>query len=228
MKKLFSILMCILLTTGLIACSSNAEKGGMKALEPKKEEKQKEEPKTQEKEDTVGKIEDIRLKDLDKFQMLQPEYQLAIVIALFNKAILMYDHGIGNAEFLLYDKMTDSEIKVVHGVLQNQVKQFNPKIEELIYESQALLQQVTVSNKNELQQLADAKKNYLKTVDEMISCLESVTVGNARESRGKMNQLKKEYLQHAAEIGFVSIDIVQNTGLDIALYRHIVTGLLKQ
>jgi hypothetical protein len=233
MKKTLSILSCLFLVLGLMACSSTEKNEVAKQPELKQEETNKKEPETvkkedpQQKEDKMASMDKMSLADLDKFQMFDTEYQLAIVVALFNKVILVYDYGIGNADYLLRDKMTQGEIDNMKKVLQEQAKASNKQIKDMVYQSQTLLQKVNISNKEDMQKLLNAENNYLQKVDEMILCLDSVTVANTQESRAKMNQLKQEYLQSASEIGLASVDIAQGAGLNVALYRDIVSGLLK-
>lgn len=183
---------------------------------------------TKPREDTLVQLDNITLNDIEKFQLFDKEYQLAIVIALFNKVIIFYDYGIGNAEFLLKSKMTQPEIDQMKQVLQNQLKHSRDATEDLIYQSQKLLHVIDIPNKGDLPLLIDVENDYLKKVDEMIACLHAVTIENAQESRIQMDQLKHEYLQLAASIGVTSVLIVTNAELDTVLYRNIVKGLLSK
>lgn len=97
-KKLFVVLICSAMMTGLVACGSSETTSASNESKSKQEEK-KDEATTSPSESTTNTKEKAELdknKDKKKFEDFDLEYQLAIVMQIFQDVTIKYDYAIGN------------------------------------------------------------------------------------------------------------------------------------
>lgn len=223
-KKLFVALTCGVMMTGLAACGSSDKTSVSNESKPKQEEK-KEEASATSKNLTSEKEKQEQKKE--KFKAFDPAYQLAIVMSIFQDVTIKYDYAIGNPEYLLGDTMDQRTIDDMKKMLQEQAKNNDKLLKDEVNEAFTYLKQSKISNKGEIQKLIDAENNYLKIVDKMVVCIDSVTVENASEKRNEMNALHSEYLKAAAQVTTTSIEVAKNSGIDEEEYKAILKGFLK-
>ncbi|MDM5190084.1 hypothetical protein QUF99_22940 [Bacillus sp. DX4.1] len=229
-KKLFVVLICSAMMTGLVACGSSETTSASNESKSKQEEK-KDEATTSPSESTTNTKEKAELdknKDKKKFEDFDLEYQLAIVMQIFQDVTIKYDYAIGNPEYLLRDTMDQKAIDDMKNMLQEQAKNNDKLFKDEVNEAYTYLKQSKVSNKDEIQKLIDAENEYLKIVDNMIACIDSVTVENAKEKRSEMQALQPDYLKAAAQVTTTSIEVAKNSGIDEESYRSILKKFLKQ
>lgn len=227
-KKLFVALTCGIMMTGLAACGSSDKTSASNESKPKQEEK-KEEASASSKNSTSEKEKQELGKEQkrEKFEDFDPEYQLAIVMRIFQDVTIKYDYAIGNPEYLLRDTMDQKTIDDMKKMLQEQAKNNDKLLKDQVNEAFTYLKQSKISNKGEIQKLIDAENDYLKIVDRMIVCIDSVTVENASEKRNEMNALHSEYLKAAAQVTTASIEAAKNSGIDEEDYKTILKKFLK-
>ncbi|ENQ3077866.1 hypothetical protein [Bacillus multifaciens] len=227
-KKLFVVLTCGVIMTGLAACGSSDKTSASNESKPKQEGK-KEDASVSTKNPTneKEKQESGKEQKREKFEDFDPEYQLAIVMKVFQDVTIKYDYAIGNPEYLLKDTMDQKTIDDMKKMLQEQAKNNDKLFKDEVNQAFTYLKQSKISNKGEIQKLIDAENNYLKVVDKMIVCIDSVTVENASEKRNEMNALHSEYLKAAAQVGTTSIEVAKNSGIDEEDYRRILKEFLK-
>ncbi|AWC29918.1 hypothetical protein ACRS6Y_11265 [Bacillus cytotoxicus] len=226
-KKLFTTITCGILMTGLAACGSTEKTTTSNEAKPKQEEK-KNDAETSTSNRTKENLELKEDKKEQKFEDFALEYQLAIVMQMFQDVTIKYDYAIGNPEFLLRDTMDQKRIDDMKAMLQDQAKNNDKVLKDQVNQAYTFLKQSKVKNKDDIQKLINTENAYLQIVDKMIACIDSVTVENAKEKRSEMDGLHKEYLNAAIRVTNTSIEVAKNAGIDEETYKSILRKFLKQ
>ncbi|EEM03984.1 hypothetical protein CN568_17765 [Bacillus pseudomycoides] len=229
-KKLFAALTCGVMMTGLAACGSIEKTNVSNESKPKQEEKKDDAVTSSSNStpNTKGNTELDKDKKEQKFEDFALEYQLAIVMRMFQDVTIKYDYAIGNPEYLLQDTMDQKTIDDMKNMLQEQAKNNDKLFKDEVNQAYTYLNQSKVSNKDEIQKLINAENEYLKIVDKMIACIDSVTVENAKEKRSEMQALQPDYLKAAAQVTTTTIEVAKNSGIDEESFRSILMKFLKQ
>lgn len=227
-KKLFAAFTCGVMMTGLAACESSEKTSASNESESKQEERKdvvssssKNESNTKEKQELD------KDKKREKFEDFDPEYQLAIVMRLFNDVTVKYDYAIGNPEYMLQESMDQKAIDDMKKLLQEQAKNNDKLLKDEVNQAVTFLKGSKLK-KDETQKLINAENNYLKITEKLIACLDSVTVENAKEKRNEMNSLKQEYVKSAEQVRTTAVEVAQNSGLNVETYKSVFEKYAKQ
>ena len=62
----------------------------------------------------------------------------------------------------------------------------------------------------------------------MITCIDSVTVENAKEKRNEMDNFSKDYLKVAANVTTTVIEVAKNTGVNETEFKSLLTKFLEK
>lgn len=219
--KIFTGLVCSISILGLAACGTNEETTSSKGEKVKQEEKK-----------DIKATESSKAlenpKDKKEFNDFDVAYQLAIVMKIFQDVTIKYDYAIGNPDYLLRDSMDQKTIDDMKNMLQEQAKNNDKILKDEVNQAYTYLKQSKVSNKDDIQKIIDAQNNYLHIVDKMITCIDSVTVENAKEKRNEMDNLSKDYLKIAANVTTNVIEVAKNTGVNETEFRSLLMKFLEK
>jgi len=219
--KIFTGLVCSISILGLAACGTNEETTSSKGEKVKQEEKK-----------DIKATESSKAlenpKDKKEFNDFDVAYQLAIVMKIFQDVTIKYDYAIGNPDYLLRDSMDQKTIDDMKNMLQEQAKNNDKILKDEVNQAYTYLKQSKVSNKDDIQKIIDAQNNYLHIVDKMITCIDSVTVENAKEKRNEMDNLSKDYLKIAANVTTTVIEVAKNTGVNETEFRSLLMKFLEK
>ncbi|HEF5706583.1 TPA: hypothetical protein SAX33_000199 [Bacillus cereus] len=219
--KIFTGLVCSISILGLAACGTNEETTSSKGEKVKQEEKK--DIKATESSKALENPQDKK-----EFNDFDVAYQLAIVMKIFQDVTIKYDYAIGNPDYLLRDSMDQKTIDDMKNMLQEQAKNNDKILKDEVNQAYIYLKQSKVSNKDDIQKIIDAQNNYLHIVDEMITCIDSVTVENAKEKRNEMDNLSKDYLKIAANVTTTVIEVAKNTGVNETEFRSLLMKFLEK
>ncbi|KGT41901.1 MULTISPECIES: hypothetical protein [Bacillus] len=219
--KIFTGLVCSISILGLAACGTNEETTSSKGEKVKQEEKK--DIKATESSKALENPQDKK-----EFNDFDVAYQLAIVMKIFQDVTIKYDYAIGNPDYLLRDSMDQKTIDDMKNMLQEQAKNNDKILKDEVNQAYTYLKQSKVSNKDDIQKIIDAQNNYLHIVDEMITCIDSVTVENAKEKRNEMDNLSKDYLKIAANVTTTVIEVAKNTGVNETEFRSLLMKFLEE
>ncbi|EDZ52823.1 hypothetical protein PDQ36_05275 [Bacillus cereus] len=219
--KIFTGLVCSISILGLAACGTNEETTSSKGEKVKQEEKK--DIKATESSKALENPQDKK-----EFNDFDVAYQLAIVMKIFQDVTIKYDYAIGNPDYLLRDSMDQKTIDDMKNMLQEQAKNNDKILKDEVNQAYTYLKQSKVSNKDDIQKIIDAQNNYLHIVDEMITCIDSVTVENAKEKRNEMDNLSKDYLKIAANVTTTVIEVAKNTGVNETEFRSLLMKFLEK
>lgn len=227
-KKLFATFICGFMMTGLVACGSSEKTSASNEQKPKQEERKNDVSSSSKNEtNTKGKQELGKDKKREKFEDFDPEYQLAIVMRLFNDVTVKYDYAIGNPEYMLQESMDQKAIDDMKKLLQEQAKNNDKLLKDEVNQAVTFLKESKLK-KDETQKLINAENNYLKVTEKLIGCLDSVTAQNTKEKRHEMNSLKQEYVKSAEEVRATAVEVAQNSGLNVETYKSVFEKYAKQ
>ncbi|PFM65646.1 hypothetical protein COJ48_03010 [Bacillus cereus] len=227
-KKIFTVLISSISILGLTACGTNEEATSSKG-EKVKQEGKKDNAATENSKSTESPKEKVESSiDNKKFDDFDLEYQLAIVMKIFQNVTIKYDYAIGNPEYLLRDSMDQKTIDDMKGMLQEQAKNNDKLLKDEVNQAYTYLKQSKISNKSDIQKIIDAENNYLQIVDKMIVCIDSVTVENAKEKRSEMNNLSAEYLKVATQVTTTVIEVAKNAGVNETEFRSLLMKFLEK
>lgn len=147
---------------------------------------------------------------------------------IFQDVTIKYDYAIGNPDYLLRDSMDQKTIDDMKNMLQEQAKNNDKILKDEVNQAYTYLKQSKVSNKDDIQKIIDAQNNYLHIVDKMITCIDSVTVENAKEKRNEMDNFSKDYLKVAANVTTTVIEVAKNTGVNETEFKSLLTKFLEK
>ncbi|MEB9735860.1 hypothetical protein GVV68_25935 [Bacillus cereus] len=219
--KIFTGLVCSISILGLAACGTNEETTSSKGEKVKQEEKK--DIKATESSKALENPQDKK-----EFNDFDVAYQLAIVMKIFQDVTIKYDYAIGNPDYLLRDSMDQKTIDDMKNMLQEQAKNNDKILKDEVNQAYTYLKQSKVSNKDDIQKIIDVQNNYLHIVDKMITCIDSVTVENAKEKRNEMDNLSKDYLKIAANVTTTVIEVAKNTGVNETEFRSLLMKFLEK
>ena len=137
---------------------------------------------------------------------------------IFQDVTIKYDYAIGN-QIIYCEIRWIKTIDDMKNMLQEQAKNNDKILKDEVNQAYTYLKQSKVSNKDDIQKIIDAQNNYLHIVDKMITCIDSVTVENAKEKRNEMDNLSKDYLKIAANVTTTVIEVAKNTGVNETEFR---------